>query len=444
MKFRTRVVDAINRHSGSTAGQVFERLPRVLRLAYAVGREIAEGQLSLHAMSLVYTTLLSLVPLLAVSFSVLKAFGVHNQIAPLLLKFLEPLGAQGVEITRQVIGFVENMQVGVLGAVGLSLLFYTVVSLIQKIESAFNYTWRVAQTRPLGQRFSQYLSVLMVGPILVFSALALTATLLNNSLVNALLAVQPLGALIALLGKLMSYLLVIAAFTFVYRFIPNTRVRIRSALLGATVAGLVWQTGGWLFGSFISSFAHYTAIYAGFAIVVVFMIWIYLSWLILLLGASIAFYHQYPEYQGRPRGPDFISARDQEWLALWIMSLVGQSHYDGELRWSIDRFAKDACLPAPNLQCVLSALEAGGLLVRAADEPTRYLLARSADVITLKEILDVVREAGEHLEAARRNATRSTAINAVASAIETHLDDALRGKTLKDLVQVQEAPTRAI
>lgn len=436
MKFGARIFAAIDRHVGdSTTGRIFARLLRFLRLAYAVGREIGEGQLSLHAMSLVYTTLLSLVPLLAVSFSVLKAFGVHNQIAPLLLRFLQPLGEQGVEITRQVLGFVENMQVGVLGAVGLSLLFYTVVSLIQKIEAAFNYTWRVAQTRPLGQRFSQYLSVLMVGPILVFSALALTATLLNNALVTALLAVQPFGALLALLGKLMSYLLVIAAFTFVYMFIPNTRVRFGSALLGASIAGLTWQTGGWLFGSFIASSAHYTAIYAGFAIVIIFMIWLYLSWLILLLGASIAFYHQYPEYQGRPRGPDYISARDQEWLALWIMTLVAQSHYDGKLRWNIERLAKDACLPAPNLERVLSALETGGLLARAADAPAVYLLARSADVIGLKQILDTVREAGEHLVTARQVATRSAPVNALVGTIEKHLDATLQGKTLKELVQ---------
>jgi len=108
-----------------------------------------DGQLNFRAMSLVYTTLLSLVPLLAVSFSVLKGFGVHNQIEPALLNLLAPLGDKGLEITDKIIEFVDNIKVGVMGAVGLGLLFYTVVALMQKIESAFNYTWHVQKKPPL-------------------------------------------------------------------------------------------------------------------------------------------------------------------------------------------------------------------------------------------------------------------------------------------------------
>jgi len=132
-----------------------------LRIIQLLIRDLAEGQITLRAMGLVYTTLLSMVPLLAVSFSVLKGFGVHNQVRPLLLKLLEPLGEKGVEITDQIITFVDNVQVGVLGAVGLALLFYTVISLLQKVERAFNYTWRVSRPRPLSQRFSDYLSVIL-------------------------------------------------------------------------------------------------------------------------------------------------------------------------------------------------------------------------------------------------------------------------------------------
>ena len=110
--------------------------------------------LTLQAMSLVYTTLLSLVPLIAVSFSVLKGFGVHNQVEPMLSSVLAPLGDKGAEITSKIIEFVENTKAGVLGSLGLVLLFYTVVSLIQKIERSFNFTWRISKPRPFAQRFS--------------------------------------------------------------------------------------------------------------------------------------------------------------------------------------------------------------------------------------------------------------------------------------------------
>jgi len=142
-------------------------------------RDLVDGQLTLRAMSLVYTTLLSIVPLLALSFSVLKAFGVHNQIQPMLLRFLEPLGENGAEIAHNIIEFIQRMNVGVLGAVGLVLLLYTAISLMQKIEESLNYIWHVHRPRPLADRFSRYLSVLLVGPILVFSALGITATVMR-------------------------------------------------------------------------------------------------------------------------------------------------------------------------------------------------------------------------------------------------------------------------
>ena len=170
-----------------TASPLRRRFVLALRTVYAVGRDLAEGQLTLRAMSLVYTTLLSLVPLLALSFSVLKGFGVQNQVRPTLLALLEPLGEKGVQITDQVIGFVNNIKVGVLGALGLGLLIYTVITLLQKIEQDFNYVWRVKNARPLAQRFSQYLSVLMIGPLLIFSALGVTAAFFGSS------AVQEIG-----------------------------------------------------------------------------------------------------------------------------------------------------------------------------------------------------------------------------------------------------------
>lgn len=409
-------------------------LARLFRVTAAVWREMADGQLSLHAMSLVYTTLLSLVPLLAVSFSVLKAFDVHNQIKPLLLTFLAPLGPQGVEIADHVIGFVENMKVGVLGAVGLSLLFYTVVSLIQKIEAAFNFAWRVTQPRPLAQRFSQYLSVLMVGPILVFSAMALTGTLLSSQLASSLLSMQPLGMLVGLLGRLVPYVLVIAAFTFIYKFIPNTKVRFGSALLGATVAGLIWQTGGWAFGSFIAASSQYTAIYASFAIVILFMIWLYLSWLILLLGASIAFYYQHPEYQSGSRAPRRLSVCAEERLALLSMALIGRAHAEGAATWTAQRIAERIGIPAANIEQLLDALERGGLLVHTGVEPPAYLPARALEMISIKAVLDSVRTAGEAVEIKRGDATLNATVKTLCDEIDACMVEALHGRTLRDLV----------
>ncbi|MDH5246943.1 MAG: YihY/virulence factor BrkB family protein, partial [Betaproteobacteria bacterium] len=145
------------------------RVLGAVRLVIALFRDLVAGNLTLRTMSLVYTTLLSMVPLLALSFSVLKAFGVHNQVEPMLQNLLAPLGEQGHELTSRLVGFIAQMNVGVLGSVGLALLLYTAVSLMQKIEESFNAIWHITHLRSLGDRVSRYLTVLLVGPILVFS-----------------------------------------------------------------------------------------------------------------------------------------------------------------------------------------------------------------------------------------------------------------------------------
>ena len=243
-------------------------LARMLQVSFAVVRDFLEGQLTLRAMSLVYTTLLSLVPLLALTFSVLKGFGVQNQLEPALVNTLSALGDKGEEIARQIVSFVDNIKVGVLGSLGLGMLIYTVVSLLHKIEKSFNYIWHIEQARPIGQRFSEYLSVILVGPLLIFSALGVTASLMSNAVVEAVSSLPVMGFVVHSIGQLIPYALVIVAFTFVYIFMPNTRVKIVPALIGGTVAGIAWETAGWAFGAFVVNSGNYTAIYSGFAILI--------------------------------------------------------------------------------------------------------------------------------------------------------------------------------
>jgi len=370
-------------------------LLRLVRTVLILARDLASGQLTLRAMGLVYTTLLSIVPLLALSFSVLKAFGVTNQIQPMLLRLLEPLGDKGLEVAMRITGFIENMNVGVLGAVGLALLLYTSVSLIQKIEESLNYIWHSPRPRPLGERFTRYITVLMVGPILVFSALGLTATVLNLEFVRSLLAFGVLGELLQTLSRLVPYLLIIAAFTFVYVFMPNARVRVGSALVGGIVGGIAWQSAGWVFAVFIAGSGNYAAIYASFAILVLFMIWLYLSWLVLLFGASVAFYVQHPEYLYMRGGEPRLSNRMRERLGLSVMDLVVRRFLAGEPALGQVDLTHMLKVPTHVLAVVLDALESRGLMVSTANDMPAYVPARDPSRITVAEVLDVVRAAGE-------------------------------------------------
>ncbi|HFD80219.1 MAG TPA: YihY/virulence factor BrkB family protein [Gammaproteobacteria bacterium] len=406
-----------------------------LRLLFVVTRHLLKGQLSLRAMSLVYTTLLSVVPLLAVSFSVLKGFGVHNQIEPLLANFLAPLGPQGAELTERIISFVENVKVGVLGALGLALLLYTVVSLIQKIESSFNYVWQVERLRTLGQRFSNYLSVILIGPVLVFSALGLTATIMDYSLVHRLMAIEPFGSLIVLVGKLVPYLLVIAAFTFVYIFIPNTRVRFAPALVGGVVAGVLWQSSGWVFAAFIASSSKYAAIYSSFAILILLLIWLYLNWLILLLGAQVAFYVQYPQYLTREPIDLHLSNRLRERLALQIMFVIADRHLNGKPPWTGEELVEWLGLPVYPVQRTLRLLQDAGFLSETGnDHAPAYLPTHDIGTVRLTDLYETVRSAGENRLLALRRMPREEVVESLMGSLREAVKSRLGDTTLRDLV----------
>jgi len=416
------------------------RLLLTLRTVYAVGRDLREGQLTLRAMSLVYTTLLSLVPLLALSFSVLKGFGVQNQVRPLLLAVLVPLGENGVQIADQVIGFVNNIQVGVLGALGLGMLIYTVITLLQKIEYNINYVWRVKNARPLSQRFSQYLSVLMIGPLLIFSAVGVTAAFFGSSAVQALVAIEPLGALFQFAATLLPFIFVIAAFCFVYVLMPNTRVHIGSALVGATVAGVLWQTLGWGFAAFIAGSAKYTAIYAGFAIVIFSMIWLYLNWLIVLIGASIACYHQYPALLVTPRREFRLSNRVKEKIALLIATFIGRNFYTNAPAWSLEDLAARIGVPVMSVETVLAAIQRAGYITETADDPPHYVPARSFETITVKDLLDTTRAAEEYPGMSAEVLPHEAEVERLLSGLDEAASTSLHGSNLRELAMASVPP----
>ncbi len=406
---------------------------RAAGIVLVLVRDIAFGQLTLRAMSLVYTTLLSIVPLLALSFSVLKAFGVHNQIEPALQRFLEPLGERGSEVTAQIIGFINNMNVGVLGSLGLALLLYTSISLIQKIEVAFNYIWHVPEPRNFGTRFSSYLSVLLVGPLLVFSALGITAAVTSTAMVRDLLAIEPLGRIAVEVGKLVPYALIIGLFTFIYAYIPNTRVRLEAAFGGAIVGGLAWQTAGWAFATFVAGSARYTAVYSGFAIVILFLIWVYVSWLIVLVGASVSFYLQHGEYVMARGGEPAPSGRMRERLALLVMQDIARRHVLGQAPLAATSLARQLLIPSYAVRQVLEVMVAHGLLVTTRATPTTWVPARDFAGVSAWDVVEAIRADGEDQSFDVSRLPLSGPAGELVASYEKAMAERLRALSLRDL-----------
>ncbi|MEX2576230.1 MAG: YihY/virulence factor BrkB family protein, partial [Halofilum sp. (in: g-proteobacteria)] len=220
-----------------------------LRLAVCVGRDLLSGQLTMRAMGLVFTSLLSLVPLIAVSFSVLKGLGVHNRVEPALQRALTPLGERAPEITAQIVSFVDNIEVGVLGTLSSIFLIFVAGSLVQQVEEAFNFTWDVRRARTLVRRFSDYVTIIVIGPVILVAATGVIASLIGTAFVQAALAIEPVGMVLRLFGGAARFLIVIFVFTLLYLVIPNTHVRVGPALVGGAVAGILWEVVGRIFAT---------------------------------------------------------------------------------------------------------------------------------------------------------------------------------------------------
>ncbi|MDF1643408.1 MAG: YihY/virulence factor BrkB family protein [Pseudomonadales bacterium] len=362
----------------------------ILQSGYAITRDLLHGQIQLHAMSLVYTTLLSIVPLLALSVSVLKSFGVHNQLEPILQNFLEPMGPKGLELSAKIISFVENMNVAVLGSVGIGLLFYTAISLIQKVEDSFNYIWCVKHRRTLAQQVSHYLSVLMVGPVLLVSLVGVVASTMNTSWMKYLLSFDTFGFAAWFSTYILPTLIVTAVITSVYMFVPNTKVRLQTAAIGAFFAAILWKTGGSIFSFFVVSSTKYDAIYSGFAIAMMLMIWLFLSWLILLVGTNLSFYWQNPSSVLKPRNqnvPDGLSKRQ---LGMKIMVLIGQQYQQGKPGCTLEMLVEQLATSASNLIPLLEIFEQRGMLIKANTDQENYLPARDIGAIQLQDIIGAI------------------------------------------------------
>lgn len=367
----------------------------VFAWTHALLRAVREEGLDYRATSLAYTTLLSIVPGLALCFSLLKTFGVNNQLELLLLQMLAPLGEKGPELTGQIIGFVKKVNVGVLGFMGLVVLIYIIISMLEKIEAAFNHIWRVTRPRSLARRASDYLSVVLLGPVLIFSALGLTASMPAMGTVRRLIGDEPFGMIFYLGGKVLPYLLIIAAFTFVYIYIPNTRVPWRAALFGGTLGGLLWKLAGLLFAKFVAGSASYHAIYSSLVIVILFMIWLDLSWLILLLGGQAALYFQHPHYVHGHRRFSQFSNRMRERLGLTLMYLVGERFVRGEKPWTLDELAERLRLPWETVKDGFQVLQAGRLVEETGRGDESFIPACDLARITLWDVLQTMRTGRE-------------------------------------------------
>lgn len=399
-----------------------------LRILYAAVREFFDHQCLLLASALTYTTLLSLVPLLALMFSILKGLGVQNRLEPILL---EKLSAGSEVIVSQIVRYIDRTNVKTLGALGLVGLIVTAISVIGNIEGALNKIWGVQKSRTLGRKFSDYLSILLTCPILIVAALGLTSSIQSATIVRA---IPGASHLVFLLATLSPYLLLWTALTFVYGYLPNRSVPLRSAIFGGVIAGTLWQFAQWAYVHFQIGAGKYNAIYGAFAQLPIFLIWLYLGWAIVLFGAALSFTHQNIGSCRKEAGGGEADYAFTEELGLKLLMLIGKSFYAGTKPCTAGELCAKLNAPAHLVNELLHHhCQAGILLSAFGDSDEVYLLATAPENITIDHVIEAMRNYGRK-EAETKKIGGDETLRKILAEVRESRRAALSHRTLKDLL----------
>ncbi len=365
-------------------GQIAASRNGPVRAVLLAGALFQRERCAEKAAALTYSTLLALVPLLAIMFALLKGLGVHNTLEPLLLKYL---ASGSDEVVTRVLNYINNTNVGSLGAVGLITLLLTVLFLLSNVEKAFNSLWHVRENRSWFRRFADYFSVISFGPLFLLAAISMSSSLRSQTFVQWILKQPFLGEAVIVGLEVTPFLVIWAAFIFLYLFMPNTRVRFSSAAIGGITAGTLWLVTQWGYVSFQIGVGKYNAIYGTMAALPVFMIWLYIGWMIALAGGALS-----RAWQGR----ETLTLEHKEQVTNWhplqvlaLLSMLYRRFQVGEEPWheaellSASGMAPQVCLP------VLNFLERKGVLMRCEGRggEVQILPQRSATSVRLEQLL---------------------------------------------------------
>ncbi len=327
--------------------------------------------------SLTYTTLLALVPLIAIALTVMSAFPVFSNLSASTKEFvlanLVPASA-GKVITVYMQQFADNA--ARLTAVGVAFLALTSIMLMLTIDQAFNTIWRVRRPRPLLNRVLIYWSVLSIGPILIGFSLSMTSRLLSLPMSDA---AGESGASVLML-RLIPLILEALAFGFLYRTVPNRKVRVVDAAAGGVIAALAFEGMKLGFGAFIANFGSYKLVYGAFASVPIFLLWIYLSWLVIIFAAAITAVLPYWRGGGLKLK---IFPGSQFADGLQVLELLCKAHHSGQVL-NLEQIRASLRLSWEETEVVLDALQGAGWVGKL--QGNGWVLSRDADAISVMEI----------------------------------------------------------
>ncbi len=408
-----------------------------LRIFLLAFRGFTEDKCQLRASALTYYSLLSIVPVIALIFAIGKGFGLEKMLEKQLSSMLK--GQQ--EVMQQVLTFanslLENTRGDVIAGIGVVLLLYSVMRVLSNIESSFNDIWQIKKARSFMRKFSDYLSIMLIAPVLIIMSGSITI-FITTQITRITESIELIGffsPLIFFLLKLLPYCMIWLLFTFIYIVMPNTKVNFKSALIAGIIAGTTFQVVEWAYISFQIGVAKYNAIYGSFAALPLFLIWLQTSWLIVLLGAEISFANQNVNRYEFEIESSQMSASYKRLISLLTTHLVIKKFANGEPPLTIPEISNALKVPVRVVRQVIFELAECNILSETKVEEPKdlaYQPAQSINNLSIGYILDAMDRRGvDNIPVAETKELKT--LTASMEAFKNLIDESPANKLLKDV-----------
>jgi membrane protein len=403
---------------------------RIVRIGQMLGKGFAEDDLPIHASALTFVTLMSLVPMLAVAFAVMKGFGVGQERIGQLMHWTQSMPQEFQVFVAQILNIVDTTNFAAMGSVGMVFVIFTAVMVLGSTEYSFNRIWGVTKPRAIVRQAANYISILVLVPFLILIASTAEAWMRGRSLMLP----ESVGFLVRSGLNLTSLFTTWLAFWFLYTFLPNTRVHILPAILSSLVAALFWM--GWqkAYISLQFGVAKYNAIYGTFASVPIFLAWLYTSWVIVLLGVELAFALQNSSTYSMERAAEQANTKSRFMLALSILLRAADNMAKGTGPLDTVVYAREHRVPVRLLNEMLRVLVRAGFLAQTADKESTFALLKAPDSIRVKDVVDFVSLDGAQPESLGLHKLEPSIVGVIET-LDKGMAGALGMLTIQDLLQ---------
>jgi len=412
-------------------------LIRQLRIFLIAIKGFKDHRIQLRASALTYYSLLSIVPVAAMVFGIAKGFGFEMKLENELRKMISEREDMA-EVLNYVLEFansmLENINGGVIAGVGVVFLFWSVMKLLSNIENSFNVIWQIRKPRAFARKFADYLSMMLIAPILFFLSSTITVYLGNVAGSESIIW-QNLGPLLLFIVKLMPYILIFLLFTILYVIMPNTKVQFKYALNAGFIAGIIFQITQFVYIYFQVGVGRYGAIYGSFVALPLFLFWLQISWLIVLLGAEMSYAYQNLEKYEFESEALRISHKNRQLLTQLLMHSIVKKFETGEKPNTSSQLSQELGIPLRLVRDILYDLLEARLLVEAAgDSPKEsgYVPALDINKIDIGLLFERLEIAGEDRLMAEKSKHLSKFIGIQRSIYEA-IYKSPANKLLKDL-----------